>query len=110
MDMYTILENEMLDHSNIIIGRVDKIIKDLSAKNKDQDVRMEYRYDTSINRINKDGYSFEYVIVSHPDGKDLEIPSIVIDAIRGRKSFIHLDSEECIFNLAMIKLIFSYLI
>lgn len=110
MDMYTILENEMLDHSNIIIGRVDKIIKDLSSKNKDQDVHMEYKYDTSINRINKDGYSFEYVIVSYPDDKDLEIPSRVIDAIRGRKSFIHLDSEECIFNLAMIKLIFSYLI
>lgn len=108
--MYTTIENEMLEYSNIIIGKVDKIIKDLSAKNKDQAVHLVYEYTTSINHITEDGYIFEYVVGSYPTDDNSGILPEVVDAIRGRKSFIHLDSEECIFNLAMIKLIFSYLI
>ena len=105
--LYTELEKELLDYSNIIIGRIDNKILNVDKGTSDNFI---VDYDTSINAVYSNGYNFAYTICAIPrDDNDGLIP-FTIDSMTGLKTFKYFDSEKEVFNLAMIKLIFTYLV
>ncbi len=109
-NLFKKLEDEMIEYSNIVIGRILDRMNILSKENKEESCHLKYTYQTAILKVYESGFAFDYSIYATPVDDNTGIIPYRVDGTVGSKSFIYLDSEKFIFDLAMFKLIFLNLI